>query len=98
VPALRRQRHPARLRPADRGLLHGLSLVAITLLIFGALVFFAVGKFPLRCACRDGTTQSGTRSGFDSPEKRCQQVCSQRGGGVPATRAAAKDHSSRQAR
>jgi len=64
-------------------MLHGLSLLAITAVLFGAIAYFALGRFPLRCSCKDGTAQAGTRSGFDSPEKRCQQVCAKRGGGAP---------------
>jgi hypothetical protein len=82
---------PACRRPAERGLLHGLSLLAITILLFGTLAYFALGSFPLRCACKDGTAQKGTRGGFDSPEKKCQQVCAARGGGAPVMRGAAKD-------
>ncbi len=79
----RHHHHPACRRDAERGLLHGLSLLVITVLVFGTLAYFAFGKFPLRCACKDGTVQKGVRAGLDSPEKRCRQVCATRGGGAP---------------
>lgn len=81
-----RRRLPAARRPGERGILHGLSLIAFTILLFGALAYFALGSFPLRCACKDGTLQRGTQSGFDSARKRCEQVCATRGGGVPAAK------------
>ena len=69
-------------------MLHGLSLIAFTFLMFGTLAFFALRTFPLRCACKDGTVQRGSQGGFDSAKKRCEQVCVTRGGGVPISREA----------
>ena len=67
-------------------MLHGLSLMLITLAVFGALAFFAFSKFPVRCACRDGATREGTRSGFDSPDTRCEKLCADHGGGSAVRR------------
>ncbi|MBI5543261.1 MAG: hypothetical protein HY901_05195 [Deltaproteobacteria bacterium] len=82
----RRRPVPAVLRPGERGLLHGLSILAITLALFGAIAFFAFARFPLACTCADGSTQKTRRNGFDSPEKLCQKTCKDRGGGLPAKR------------
>lgn len=90
VPSTRRPSCSRARRARERGILHGLSLVVITLLLFGGIAYFALGSFPLRCACKDGTVQKGTRGGFDSPEKKCAQVCAARGGGGPVMRGAAK--------
>ncbi|MGC4117828.1 MAG: hypothetical protein QM765_25395 [Myxococcales bacterium] len=86
----RRQR-PACRRRTERGILHGLSLLVITVLVFGTLAYFAFGHFPLRCACKDGSAQRGVRNGFDSPQAKCEQLCAGRGGGAPVMKGAAKD-------
>ena len=72
----------------DRGMLHGLSLLAITLALFGLLAFFALARFPLRCACKDQSFQDLKRNGFDSPKDLCEQACAHHGGGAPVTRKA----------
>jgi hypothetical protein len=79
-----RARRPS---PGERGVLHGLSLVLLTLALFGAAAFFALGRFSLRCACADGSRQEGSRNGFQSAEKKCAQLCAGRGGGRPTSKA-----------
>jgi hypothetical protein len=87
------QRFLAARRPAERGMLHGLSLLLLTVALFGAVAFFGLAKFPVRCACHDGSTREGTRSGFDSPDTRCEQICEGHGGGGAARREKKKDPS-----
>jgi hypothetical protein len=64
-------------------MLHGLSLVLLTLALFGAAAFFALCRFPLRCACGDGSVQAATRNGLESVERRCLAICHKHGGGAP---------------
>ena len=84
---MRAGRRPGAARSGERGLLHGLSLVLLTFVLFGAIAFFALAKLPLRCVCRDSTTRETTRNGLESTDVRCREVCEDRGGGVPASKA-----------
>jgi len=70
-------------------MLHGLSLLLLTVALFGAAAFFGLSRFALRCACRDGSAREETRGGFDSPDERCQQICAEHGGGGATQRKAA---------
>lgn len=83
-------RHPARLRPSERGILHGLSLLAITLAFAVAILFFALKEVPLRCQCADKSIQEGKQTGFDSAQRRCEMICGSRGGGTPLKKKASK--------
>ena len=78
-----RRPHPAARAAAARGLLHGLSLVLLTVALLGAAAFFALYRFPLRCACEDHSLQDVARTGLESPQKRCQMACAGHGGGAP---------------
>jgi len=63
-------------------MLHGLSLLAITLAFVVVIVALTVGNFPVRCLCSDGKTErDAKRGGFESAAKACAQVCADRGGG-----------------
>jgi hypothetical protein len=63
--------------------MHGLSLVAFTLLVFGLLGYFATRTVAVRCPCHDGVTVQGTRGGLESIPARCATLCASHGGMPP---------------
>jgi hypothetical protein len=65
--------------------MHGLSLVILTLILFGGLAFFLTRSVPISCRCADATTVQGTRGGLERLKERCAALC-QPHGGLPAGR------------
>jgi len=72
-------------------MLHGLSLLAITLAFVVVIAWLTMSDFPVRCLCADGKERDGKRGGFDSANKACAQVCTDRGGGKAIPLAKPKD-------
>jgi hypothetical protein len=75
-------RHAARrgTRRSERGVLHGLSLVILTVVLFGLLAFIGLRQVPVRCRCSDGTALEATRGGLQAVPQRCGEVCQGHGG------------------
>lgn len=88
-------RRPPRIPRAERGALHGLSLLAITLAFVVVIAVLTMSDFPVRCLCADGKERAGKRGGFDSANKACAQVCADRGGGKAIPLAKPKDSKKR---
>lgn len=72
-------------------MVHGLSLVVFTALLFFTLVFFAAKELPLTCACKDGTSQKGTRGGLEPIPQRCETLCTGHGGRAPTAKEKANE-------
>lgn len=81
-------RRPLLRRRREAGILHGLSLVLLTAILFGGLAFFAMKELPVRCRCADKTIAQGTRGGLQPAKARCEELCAEYGGGVPEPRKA----------
>ena len=60
--------------------MHGLSLVILTLLVFGLLGYFVVQTVPVRCVCQDKVAVEGTRGGLEPIPRRCNALCAKHGG------------------
>ena len=71
-------------RSREAGILHGLSLVILTVLVVAGLAFFAGKELPVRCLCADKSIASGTRGGLQAAKDRCAELCKDNGGGEPA--------------
>jgi hypothetical protein len=64
--------------------MHGLSLVILTVLMFGGVLFIATRTVPLSCNCSDGTVVKDQRGALDSAKQRCTDLCQHHGGLAPA--------------
>lgn len=73
-------------RASERGILHGLSLVAITVALFGLLAFFALKEVPQGCRCADGTSVESVRGLLEAAKNHCAERCRTHGGGGPAVK------------
>jgi hypothetical protein len=85
-PDTRRRR--TRAPQAERGMVHGLSLVLFTLLIFGALGALTLIDRPVHCPCADKSVQEGKASPVDQIAKTCKPLCAAHGGYAPVTKSA----------